>query len=297
MKTLDTVRELEYNLNKIRILEKQVGFVPTMGALHNGHLSLVEMALEKTPVVVISIFVNPAQFNDQADLNHYPKNIKKDIALLQPLLRENDLVFIPGVQEIYPKPDTRIFDFKSLDKVMEGVYRPGHFNGVAQIVSKLFSLVQPDIAFFGEKDLQQLIIIKKLTEKLQLPVKIVGCPIVREPDGLAMSSRNQLLGKNERAEASGIYRALSEAVKKTETFSPDEIKRQVIQEIEKYPTLTVEYFEIVNKEDLLPVKRWDTAQNIYGCIAVKAGKIRLIDNIKFPSKQGDENRNLHLFKE
>jgi len=281
MKILYSIEELTQPLEKLRIQNKTVGFVPTMGALHTGHLSLVKLALQKTPLVVVSIFVNPTQFNDKEDLNKYPKNISEDLSLLQTVLRKTDIVFIPSTHEMYPEPDMRAFNFGKLDKVLEGAHRPGHFNGVAQIVSKLFNLVQPDFAFFGEKDLQQLIIVRKLSESLHLPVTIVGGKIIREPDGLAMSSRNQLLEEKERAEAPKIYQALKKAIVLSNSYTPKEVKAQTVEWIEQNSDLSIEYFEIVDEENLLPVKNWGTSKNIYGCIAVKAGKIRLIDNIKF----------------
>jgi pantoate--beta-alanine ligase len=277
MKIAKNVKELSSLKGDIRPL----GFVPTMGALHNGHLSLVNEAILRTPLTVISIFVNPTQFNDKDDLKNYPRDLQKDLKNLDQNLREDDIVYIPKEKEIYPEPDNRIFDFGHLDKIMEGKNRPGHFNGVGQVVSKLFGIVKPDLAFFGEKDLQQLAIIKKLVEMLNIPVTVIGMPIVRESDGLAMSSRNQLLGENERKAASEIYKSLLKAANFHKKEEIEKIKEKTIRQINKNPYLTVEYFEIVDETNLLPVRNWDEVTGIYGCIAVRAEKIRLIDNIKF----------------
>ncbi len=261
---------------------KTVGLVPTMGALHQGHLSLILKALEQTSLVVVSIFVNPTQFNDQKDLQKYPRNTTQDMEMLKPVLKENDLVFLPGEQEMYPEPDTRVFDFKKLDKIMEGRHRPGHFNGVAQVVGKLFEYVKPDVAYFGQKDLQQLIIIKRLTEILNLSVRVVDCPIIREYDGLAMSSRNALLGPNERIEAVKIHEALKNAADHSGERTVPETINATREFINKSPYLKLEYFEIVDGVHLEAVRDWKDAIEIYGCIAVKAGSVRLIDNIRFP---------------
>ncbi len=268
-------------LNSLKGNTRPVGFVPTMGALHKGHFSLVNEAVRHTPLTVISIFVNPTQFNDENDLKNYPRDLQKDLNNLDRILRENDIVYVPMEKEIYPEPDNRIFDFGHLDKIMEGKNRPGHFNGVGQVVSVLFRLVNPDLTFFGEKDLQQLAIIRKLVEMLKIPVSVVGMPIVRESDGLAMSSRNQLLGKNERKAAPVIYKSLLEAVNLRKKEKIEIVKEKTIRQINKSPYLSVEYFEIVDETTLLPVKSWNESTDIYGCIAVKAGEIRLIDNIKF----------------
>jgi pantoate--beta-alanine ligase len=277
MKIAKNIKELNSLKGDIRPL----GFVPTMGALHNGHLSLVNEALLRTPLTIISIFVNPTQFNDKNDLKNYPRDLQKDLKNLDQVLRDNDIVYVPEEKEIYPEPDNRIFDFGHLDKIMEGKNRPGHFNGVGQVVSKLFGIVKPDLAFFGEKDLQQLAIIQKLVEMLKIQVTVIGIPIVRESDGLAMSSRNQLLGENERKAAPEIYKSLREAANLHKKEEIDKIKEKTIQQINKNPYLSVEYFEIVDETNLLPVKSWDEATGIYGCIAVRAGRIRLIDNIRF----------------
>ncbi|MCD6596446.1 MAG: pantoate--beta-alanine ligase [Bacteroidales bacterium] len=258
-----------------------IGFVPTMGSLHEGHFLLVKEAILETSLTVVSIFVNPTQFNDSNDLKNYPRNIENDLFRLNLILREKDIVFIPDEKEIYPKPDTRTYNFGHLDKIMEGRNRPGHFNGVGQVVSKLFQIVKPSYAFFGEKDLQQLAVVRKLVQMLKIPIIIIGIPIVREADGLAMSSRNQLLGKNERAEVPKIFKALTEATRLKGINTVDEVRYKTIKEINKSQLLFVEYFEIVDEINLLPIKNWDINTGIFGCIAVKVGKIRVIDNIRF----------------
>lgn len=256
-----------------------IGFVPTMGALHDGHLSLVETAGRQSGFVVVSIFVNPTQFNDKGDLERYPRNLQKDLNLLD--ATACDLVFAPEPEEIYPEPDTRQFNFGVLEQVMEGKFRPGHFNGVAQVVSRLFDIVQPDKAFFGQKDFQQLAIINEMVRKLKLSVEIVPCPIVREADGLAMSSRNMLLTPEQRKNAVHIFETLSEAVNKTREMDVEELCRWVVKRINENNFLNTEYFEIVNEKTLQPVKSWNDPAKKVGCIAVHCGKIRLIDNMEF----------------
>lgn len=256
-----------------------VGFVPTMGALHAGHISLVKRARAENDTVVVSIFVNPNQFNDKNDLKNYPRTPEADIEMLR--LAGANIIFTPSVEEVYPKPDTRIFDFGTLDKVMEGETRPGHFNGVAQVVSRLFELVGPDRAYFGEKDFQQIAIIKALVKQLELRVNIVECPIIREPDGLALSSRNTLLTPEHRAAAPAIYAALHEAAQTRGAKSVAELEQEVITHIEQNPLLQVIYFKLVDENTLEEVTGWSGGEHIRGCIAVQAGAIRLIDNIRF----------------
>lgn len=257
------------------------GFIPTMGALHEGHLSLIRCSLAQDPVTIVSIFVNPTQFNDPEDFKKYPHNLEADKTMLRKILRSEDLVFIPDAQEIYPEPDQRVFNFGNLDKVMEGKFRPGHFNGVAQVVSRLFEMVKPHRAYFGLKDFQQLAVIKKMLQILNMPVEIVSCPIVRKPDGLAMSSRNVRLGKEERSQSPRIFQTLSQAVLLKNKYTVEALKEWVIQNIEKMPLLQVEYFEIVHADTLQTVISWDEPGEKQGCIAVWAGRIRLIDNISF----------------
>lgn len=255
----------------------RVGFVPTMGALHAGHISLVERSVASCAKTVVSIFVNPTQFNDPSDLEKYPRTLNEDLALLQN--SGCDVVFVPTVQEIYPEPDTRVFDLSPLDSVMEGASRPGHFNGVAQVVSTLFKAVDPDEAFFGEKDFQQLAIIRLMVRQLQLPLTITGCPIVREPDGLAMSSRNRLLTPQLRQSAPSIFRALNEASALGGSLSAEALRARVISQINQAPGLSVEYFEVMDADQLTPVASWESVPRIRGFVAVRAGSIRLIDNV------------------
>jgi len=283
MNVFEKIASLQEHLAGLRKNNKSVGLVPTMGALHSGHLSLIERAKSENEVVVCSVFVNPIQFNNPEDLEKYPRDLKKDLALLEEA--GCNVVFTPTPEEMYPEPDTTIFDLGGLDKVMEGKFRPGHFNGVAVVVTKLFSIVQPQHAYFGEKDFQQLAIIKYFTRNLQLPIQIIGCPIVRESDGLAKSSRNQRLTADERTIAPFIYQTLSRAKEKLlesyRQISVDELTTWVVTQIQQHEQLKVEYFEIVDAQTLLPVKNWYDSQNIIGCITVYCGEIRLIDNIIF----------------
>ncbi|MBI4649438.1 MAG: pantoate--beta-alanine ligase [Bacteroidia bacterium] len=281
MKIFYKKQPLIEELKNIRANSLSIGFVPTMGALHKGHLSLVKRSFTENDVTVVSIFVNPAQFNERKDFEKYPRIIENDIALLQNILTEKDIVFNPDEYEMYPEPDTRIFDFGTLDKVMEGKYRKGHFNGVAQIVSKFFNLIRPDKAYFGEKDFQQLTIIKKLVEQMDLPIKIVECPIVRETDGLAMSSRNLLLNPSQRKSAPLIFRTLSEAKNKKHSMLAGELIKWVTDRINSDNELKVEYFSIVDSQTLIDTTEWEENRKQIGCIAVWAGEVRLIDNISF----------------
>jgi pantoate--beta-alanine ligase len=281
MKVLSTVHELQNRLKKMHF--SPVGFVPTMGALHKGHLSLVQSAVQQCPVVVVSIFVNPTQFNDKNDLKNYPRTPVSDLELLKKVLRENDLVFTPGIKEIYPEEDKREFHFGNLDNVMEALHRPGHFNGVAQVVSRLFDIVKPDIAIFGQKDFQQLAVIKALVRQTGTSINIIGKPIIREDDGLAMSSRNQLLDPGIRCNAPIIYKTISAAAQMIKTRDIPDIKSFVRNSINNVPGFKVEYFEIVDDTELIPLSTKDEMQKdkqYFGCIAVVAGKIRLIDNIE-----------------
>ncbi len=273
MKTVYTCRELGSVLG----CGEGVGFVPTMGALHAGHLSLVRRAREECQIVAVSVFVNPTQFNDPEDLRRYPRTPEADLELLS--AAGADIVFMPSVDEIYPESDTRVFDFGMLDKVMEGATRPGHFNGVAQVVSRLFNLVQPERAYFGEKDFQQIAIIRQMVHQLDMPVRIISVPIVREEDGLAMSSRNALLSPAARKSAPLIYRALTEGVAYAETHAPAEVEQFVIDMIDANPELKVIYFNLVDSQTLQPVSSWDGS--VRGCVAVQAGNVRLIDNVSY----------------
>lgn len=260
----------------------KVGFVPTMGALHEGHLSLVKRAREECKTVVVSIFVNPTQFNDKADLKSYPRMETEDLALLEEA--GVDIVFLPTVSEIYPEPDTRQFDFGALDKVMEGASRPGHFNGVAQVVSRLFDIVKPDRAYFGEKDFQQIAIIKDMVRQLGFGVEIVDCPIKRADNGLALSSRNMLLDDEHRAIAPHIYRTLKEASKMTTTHTPKQLEQWVTEQIDATGSLKTVYFNIVDSNTLQEITTWTESDAPHGCITVQAGSVRLIDNISFICK-------------
>ena len=250
-----------------------------MGALHKGHLSLVAESIKQTDFSVASIFVNPTQFNDKEDLKKYPRTLEADLKMLEQA--NCDLVFAPDETEMYPEEDTRIFDFGSIARVMEGKHRPGHFNGVGQIVSKLFELVQPDIAFFGQKDFQQVAIIRKLVEIQNYPVKINACPIIREENGLAMSSRNERLSQEERKNASLIFKTLKKYSTLPGNYSVNELKEMLVNEININPYLNVEYFEVVDEKTLTSIKYWHDSKHIFGCIAVFCGNVRLIDNMRF----------------
>lgn len=254
-----------------------VGFVPTMGALHKGHLSLVQKAVEENPLVVVSIFVNPTQFNDSKDLERYPRTLNADMNLLK--TTGCQIVFAPEVTEIYPEPDTRKFNFGKLETVMEGKHQPGHFNGVAQVVSKLFEMVQPQKAYFGLKDFQQLAIIKNMVKQLNLQVEIIPCPIIREESGLALSSRNELLSAEERTNAATISKTLFMAKELKTDKTVSELEKWVTETINKNPFLKVEYAEIVDDTELQPVKNQNETNSKVLCVAVYCGKIRLIDNI------------------
>ena len=283
MKVFISNKEIQNQINNLHLTP--LGFVPTMGALHDGHISLVNKAISECPLVVVSIYVNPAQFNDRDDLRNYPRTPVADLGKLEMVLRDNDMVFTPDDKEIYPVADNRIFHFGNLDKVMEAHHRPGHFNGVAKVVSKLFDILQPGIAYFGMKDFQQYAVIRELVRQKGYNIKITGIPIIRESDGLAMSSRNRLLEPEIRKEAPVIYRTISTASGLIKDHDIGYIKKFVTREIEKPAGFSVEYFEIVDDMELIPVqskKEFTKGRQYYGCIAVKAGKIRLIDNIEFP---------------
>lgn len=276
MKTFHKVSDLRQELAQLDA--RGIGFVPTMGALHAGHRSLVEKARKECQTVVVSVFVNPTQFNDKNDLKHYPRTPEADAAVLE--AAGADYVLMPSVEEIYPEPDTRQFDFGEVDKVMEGATRPGHFNGVAQVVSRLFDIVSPAKAYFGEKDFQQIAVIKAMVRQLGLKVEIVECPIIRDEDGLALSSRNTLLTPEHRAAAPHIYEVLSQCAAKSAELSPAELTAWVTEEVEKNPLLKVIYFQAVDALSMQQVASWEQSPRIQGCIAVQAGDIRLIDNVK-----------------
>lgn len=280
MKIIRTVKELKDAVNALKAEGKSVGLVPTMGALHDGHISLVEQARRDNDAVVVSVFVNPTQFNNPDDLRTYPRTEDADCRRLE--AAGVDFAFIPPVEEMYPEPDTRVFELGDVAAVMEGAMRPGHFNGVAQVVSRLFAMVNPDRAYFGEKDFQQIAVIRRMVELEKFAIEIVSCPIKRESDGLAMSSRNVRLSARQREVAPNIYRILKESVEaKASGLSLEETKRKVIEEINAYPEMEVEYYEIVNADDMQPVGDWNDCRQAVGCITVYLGDVRLIDNIKY----------------
>lgn len=281
MKLCKKIVELQNELFEVRKKGQSVGLVPTMGALHDGHVSLVKRSIAENDVTIVSVFLNPTQFNDKKDLERYPQNLDADCELLKKC--GADYVFAPTVEEMYPVPDKRRFDFPPVTSVMEGAHRPGHFNGVCQVVSRLFYITKPDAAYFGEKDWQQIAVIKQLVKSLGLKIKIVECELIREESGLAMSSRNALLTAEERDVASNIYRVLKESVSYATSHSVQETHDFVVNSINTYPELTVEYFSIVNNDTLEDVAKWDDCPGISGCITVFCGRtpIRLIDHIAY----------------
>lgn len=258
---------------------KKIGFVPTMGALHEGHLTLVKQAVSECDVTVVSVFVNPNQFNNPKDLERYPRNLDVDAKLLQSVNCE--LLFAPSVKEVYPEEDKRQFNFGELEQVMEGKFRPGHFNGVAQVVSRLFDMVKPHKAYFGLKDFQQLAIIRAMAKQLNSDVEVVACQIVRDPDGLAMSSRNSLLSVQQRKNAPVIAHTLFDSCNFAKETAVEDVKKRVIATINKAEELEVEYFEIIDGNSLQAIDNWEDSNYIVGCIAVFAGEIRLIDNVTY----------------
>ncbi len=279
MYIIKTVSELNVKLGSLRENNLKIGLVPTMGALHDGHIQLVKRCVKENDICVVSIFVNPTQFNDKNDLEKYPRTPEKDCDMLEKA--GCSFVFMPSVEEVYPEPDTRVFSFGSLEQVMEGRFRPGHFNGVAQIVSKLFEMVKPDRAYFGEKDFQQLAIIRELVKQQKYPLEIVPCPIVREPDGLAMSSRNTRLSETEREKAPLISEFLFKSLNFAKDHSISETKNFVTDNLAAYPVFRLEYFEIADGFSLQEVNDWNESDYIVGCIAIFCGPVRLIDNIVY----------------
>lgn len=279
MKVISNIQQLRECLAKYRKAGRSVGLVPTMGALHEGHASLVRRSVEENDVTVVSIFLNPTQFNDPKDLERYPRTLEADCLLLEQC--RADIAFAPSVKEIYPEPDTRQFSYPPTDSVMEGAMRPGHFNGVCQIVSKLFMYVEPDRAYFGEKDYQQIAVIRRMADDLGFKSEIVPCPVVRQSDGLALSSRNTLLTAKERKTAANIYRIMNES--RTLGLSVQQTHDFVVEEINKIDGLEVQYFSIVDGDSLADISSWDDAPSIVGCITVFCGKkpIRLIDHIRY----------------
>jgi pantoate--beta-alanine ligase len=277
MIVVETIKGLKQELEKYS--SKNIGFVPTMGALHNGHISLVKRSVEENDVTVVSVFVNPTQFNDKADLERYPRTEEADKKLLE--AAGCDIVFMPQVEEMYPEEDTRVFNFGSIETVMEGKYRPGHFNGVAQIVSKLFYAVEPTRSYFGEKDFQQVAIIRDMVRQLNIPVEIIACPIIREESGLARSSRNELLSAEERKKAALISQVLSKSVNFAKEMSVEEVKNWVCEQFTHDEVFKMDYYDIVDGNSLQSVSSWEDSDYIVGCIAIYCGKIRLIDNIHY----------------
>ncbi|MFI3315810.1 MAG: pantoate--beta-alanine ligase [Rikenellaceae bacterium] len=278
MKIITTASELNIAIAEAKKIG-DVGFVPTMGALHAGHISLVKQCCKENKTVVTSVFVNPTQFNDKSDLANYPRTLEQDAKILEE--SGCNIMFAPTVEQIYPEEDTRLFDFGTLEQVMEGPLRPGHFNGVAQVVSRLFELVKPHRAYFGEKDFQQLAIIRELVKQLSIDIEIVGCEIIRDSDGLALSSRNQLLSKEQRQVAPVIYLTICEARKIAEVADLEFTKKWVKEQIESCADMELDYFEIVDSTTLQPVESLDMNCSTRACVAVKVGNIRLIDNIAF----------------
>lgn len=288
----NTIEQLQNHLNSIRNQKKSIGFVPTMGALHLGHISLINRAKSECNVVVCSIFVNPTQFNDLSDLDKYPRTLEADCQLLEKAFC--DIVFAPEVKEIYTQAELELkklniedktwtngksVNFGTLETVMEGAHRPGHFNGVAQVVSKLFRIVGPTKAYFGQKDFQQLAIIRSMTKQLEMPIQIVACDIMREPNGLAMSSRNERLTKEERALASIISKTLFKIKENYLSKSVAVLKQEAMQQIQSEPSITIEYIEISDADSLQAISDFKQSKSAVVCIAVKLGAVRLIDNV------------------
>ncbi len=281
MEVIKTVKELQAKIGEHKALGQKVGLVPTMGALHQGHYSLIERSCRENDVTVVSVFVNPTQFNNANDLATYPRTEEADCELM--VKAGVDYALIPSVEEMYPEPDTRTFDLGPVAEVMEGPMRPGHFNGVAQIVSKLFDIAKPHRAYFGEKDFQQIAVIRRMVELLNMDVEIVDCPIVREADGLALSSRNVRLTPEGRAIAPQIHKVLAESVEWKPELSPLEVTDKVIALINSTCGLEVEYYQIVDSLTMQPLTEWpaEGEPKAVGCVTVYCGDVRLIDNIKY----------------
>ena len=279
MKIVRTVNELKSAVGALKAEGRSVGFVPTMGALHDGHISLINRARADNDIVVASVFVNPTQFNNPDDLRTYPRTEEADCARLGDA--GVDIAFLPSVEEMYPEPDTRVFKLGPVAEVMEGAMRPGHFNGVAQVVSRLFAMVGPDRAYFGERDFQQIAVIRRMVELEGFDIDIVACPIKREADGLALSSRNVRLTPHQRDIAPNIHRILEESRDYYLVLSVDEVRRKVIDAVNAYPEMEVEYYDIVNADDMQPINEWSQCADAVGCITVYLGDVRLIDNIKY----------------
>ena len=279
MRVVKTISELKSLISGYKQENKTVGLVPTMGALHAGHKSLVDRARKENDIVVVSVFVNPTQFNNKQDLATYPRTEERDCALLE--AAGCDVVFMPAVEEVYPEPDNRQFDLGAVAEVMEGAHRPGHFNGVAQIVSKLFGFVEPDRAYFGEKDFQQIAVIRKMVQLEGFKLQIVACPIKREDDGLALSSRNVRLTAEQRQLAPNIYRVLKESCNFAKSHTVAETEKFVVDSLDALPQMEVEYYSIVDALTMQPVSDWADADSITGCITVYCGEVRLVEHIAY----------------
>lgn len=281
MKVFHKIVDIQNELFEVRKERKSIGLVPTMGALHEGHASLIKRSVSENEITVVSVFVNPTQFNDKNDLKNYPRDLDSDCRLIESC--GADYVFAPTESDMYPQPDRRHFEYPPVSTVMEGAHRPGHFNGVCQVVSRLFYIVRPNAAYFGEKDWQQIAVVKAVVRHLGIDVKIVECPIIRDDDGLARSSRNTLLSPDERQIAPNIYKALSESTEYAKTHTVHETHDHVVERINAIQGLEVEYFSIVDGNTLQDVESWDDTPYIVGCITVYCGKtpIRLIDHIKY----------------
>lgn len=282
MEIITTTARLKEAVADARRQGKSIGLVPTMGALHAGHISLVDRARRECDFVVVSVFVNPTQFNNPDDLRTYPRTVEADCDLLRSA--GVDVAFTPSVEEVYPEPDTRVFDLGPVAEVMEGAMRPGHFNGVCQIVSRLFELVSPDKAYFGEKDFQQIAVIRRMVQLIGKGPEIVACPIRREADGLALSSRNVRLTAEQRAQAPAIHRILAESVSaRAEGRTPAEVCADVTARINAGKGMETEYYQIVHPLTLQPLEAWPEGEDAVGCVTVWMGDVRLIDNIKYPA--------------
>ena len=279
MEIVHSIKDLQAGLAALRAQGKTVGLVPTMGALHAGHASLVKRSVAENDATVVSIFVNPTQFNDKNDLAKYPRTLEADCRLLEQC--GATFAFAPSVEEIYPEPDTRHFSYAPLDTVMEGAFRPGHFNGVCQIVSKLFDMVKPDRAYFGEKDFQQIAVIRRMVELEGFKLEIVACPIKREDDGLALSSRNVRLTPEQRKIAPNIAKVMAESCIFAQSHTVAETIQYVVSNVNRFPFMEVEYYEIVDGYTLQAINDWTDADYVVGCITVYCGDVRLIDNIAY----------------
>lgn len=288
MKQFTTVAALQQAVQAAKKENKSIALVPTMGALHEGHLSLIHKAKSMCDIVVVSVFVNPIQFNNKEDLEKYPRNLEADCQKLE--LANADYVFTPTVEEMYPTPVNKVYHFGPIEEVMEGPRRPGHFSGVAVVLNRLFDIVQPDKAFFGEKDFQQIAIVRELLRQMNSKIELVPCPIVRAADGLAMSSRNMRLSADARAVAPTIYATLKEALEMSKKHSVEEVKNWTLNTLSTFHEshqlpnglkFEPEYFEIVNDTTLQPIKNWNDASGVVGCITVWLEGVRLIDMIHF----------------